>query len=104
MTEQTFGPMTGENKHTAEPWFTGSTPFYLAMGQVHQGKFPVTIRSPAHTEEIATVWTHLLPHEANARRIVACVNACAGIETDDLERMQGSMLIQQGHKLEEPTD
>ena len=30
---------------------------------------------------------------ANARRIVACVNACAGIETHELELMTGRMSI-----------
>jgi len=31
--------------------------------------------------------------EANAHRIVACVNACAGIETHELELMTGRMSI-----------
>ena len=40
---------------------------------------------------------HRLPadvHEANARRIVACVNACEGISTDELEEIAstGGML------------
>jgi hypothetical protein len=45
------------------------------MGQRRDGRArhsdPVTIRSDAHTEEIATVWTYLLPTEANARLIAA---------------------------------
>ena len=32
---------------------------------------PLTIRSPHHTEEIATVWNYLLPTGANARLIAA---------------------------------
>ena len=40
------------------------------MGQMRY-RMPITIRSDAHTEEIATVWTCLLPTEANARLIAA---------------------------------
>ena len=64
-------------KHTLEPWRTGPTPFYLKAGQTGS---PITIRSPHHSEEIATVWTCALPTEANAKRIVDCVNALAGID------------------------
>ena len=72
--------------YTAEPWFPIGTPPYLAMDQVYGDKRPISIGSSAHTEEIATVWTYLLPTEANARRICAAVNACAGIPTETLER------------------
>jgi hypothetical protein len=50
------------------PWWSGHTPFYLRMGQkdARDGTPPLTIRSPAHSEEIATVWTCLLPTRANA--------------------------------------
>ena len=62
-------------KLTPGPWFTGPTPRYLGGSQYKDGKArhndPLTIRSPAHTEEIATVWTYLLPTEANARLIAA---------------------------------
>lgn len=78
-----------DKPHTPEPWFIGDTPGYLALGQWKDGKSrfsdPITIRSAAHTEEIATVWTYLLPTDANARRIVACVNASEGISTEALE-------------------
>lgn len=77
--------------HTPEPWHLIYTPGYLANGQFKDGgarrEDPVSIASPHHTEEIATTWTYLLPAFANARRIVACVNACAGIPTETLEKM-----------------
>lgn len=57
---------------TPGPWFEGFTPFYLAQGQVHDNKHPLTIRSPHHTEEIATVWTCLLPVDKNAAHIARC--------------------------------
>ena len=60
-----------ETSWTEGPWFVSPTPGYLAMGQVHDGKHPITIRSNAHTEEIATVWTYLLPTESNANLIAA---------------------------------
>lgn len=54
------------------PWEIGPTPGYLAMGQVHNDVHPLTIRSPQHhSEEIATVWTCLLPTAANAHLIAA---------------------------------
>lgn len=58
---------------TAGPWWCGPTPGYLDGNQSqHPGMGPsITIRSPAHTEEIATVWTYLLPTEANASLIAA---------------------------------
>lgn len=56
---------------TPGPWIEGGTPGYLAAGQLANGTTrqnnPLTIRSPMHhTEEIATVWTYLLPTNANA--------------------------------------
>lgn len=52
--------------HTPGPWAWGNTPHYLRM---QQPGIPITIRSKAHTEEIATVWTHLLPTEVNSKLI-----------------------------------
>ena len=67
--------LVAETAHTLGPWFIGSTPKYLGMHQWADGKArkinPLTIRSPHHTEEIATVWNYLLPTEANARLIAA---------------------------------
>lgn len=57
-------------------WWTGATPGYLMARQdEHKMGLPVTIRSDAHTEEIATVWTYLLPTEANADLIAEYRNA-----------------------------
>ena len=62
-------------KHTAEPWrvegnklIEGPTPGF-GIGSVYASSFG------ADTAEM----------EANARRIVAAVNACAGISTEALE-------------------
>lgn len=63
---------------TPGEWVTGETPRYLSAGQAADGEKrlvnPITIRSPEHTEEIATVWTYLLPTEANAALIAALHN------------------------------
>lgn len=66
-------------KATPGPWECGPTPRYLGYQQFADGSArrvdPVTIRSPLHhTEEIATVWTYLLPTEANASLITEAVN------------------------------
>ena len=58
-----------ETKHTAEPWHTiegGDRQWLL------------------HSESVSHLATMGTPGEANARRIVACVNACAGIPIEVL--------------------
>lgn len=68
---------------TPGEWVTGETPRYLSAGQAADGEKrlvnPITIRSPEHTEEIATVWTYLLPTEANAALIAALHNAAPAL-------------------------
>lgn len=60
-----------ETKHTPEPWeIFGSDKNRIGHGQ----------------EAVASTHTYFNHRdEANARRIVACVNACAGISTEKLE-------------------
>jgi hypothetical protein len=70
------------------PWEVGPTPRYLAQDQVHDGRSPLTIRAPSvHTEEIATVWTYLMPTEANAEFIAASREAMPAL-LDELEETQ----------------
>jgi hypothetical protein len=64
--EQQLDDFLNELQHTYGPWKAGRTPFYLKAGQKGE---PLTIRSPHHTEEIATVWTCALPTEANSKLI-----------------------------------
>ena len=64
-------------KHTREPWIAGEYPpgarvrSYAAMSE-----------DGALLASMQTVSIHVgkLPGKANAARIVACINACAGIE------------------------
>lgn len=74
-----------ENKHTPEPWYVVDAPWgdgtWINAGSPdphHEGFV-------ADCEDIngdVDRDTALI----NARRIVACVNACAGLDTDELER------------------
>lgn len=64
-----------EQKHTQEPWVIGSPP---PNGEQTIGD------SKGLMVAVATTG-HGVSSEDNARRIVACVNACAGIPTDDLD-------------------
>lgn len=59
---QQTGTQASPGEHTAEPW-------------------RYNLHHIQTTEEVIGV----LPRVANARRIVACVNACAGIPTETLE-------------------
>ena len=79
---------------TPLPWFTGPTPRYLMMLQEPDGdarrEAPITIRSPHHTEEIATVWNYLLPTKANADYIVTAANAYPKL-TDRVARLSEAL-------------
>jgi len=65
-----------EQQYTPEPWWN-----YLEV-----------IHGPSAYGDIAECkrMTHLGEAEANAERIVACVNACEGIPTDVLTRIAKS--------------
>ena len=62
--------------HAKEPW---------ANGTVVIGEDAVTGVLDCYGDEICNMGESLLDEDANACRIVACVNACAGIATADLE-------------------
>ena len=66
-----------ENKHTPEPWSVDpdSTDYYASILDADGAD---TILLGDYVDWWMT--------KANARRIVACVNACAGIETGHLEK------------------
>lgn len=75
------GTEGGSVTHTKEPWSLGE--------EDRHGDTPI---NAADWRSLALVVTHMHGGEdqcpeglANARRIVACVNACAGIPTDTLE-------------------
>jgi hypothetical protein len=66
-----------EQKHTPEPWKVSGT------GTMRYIDVPV---GNGILQEVATCMrVEYGDMEANARRIVACVNACAGISTEVLE-------------------
>ena len=72
--------------HTKEPWATEYRK--TALGQYSQEVFDSegqVIASMAWYPVKVSETTTATNREANARRIVACVNACAGIPTEALE-------------------
>lgn len=60
--------------HTKEPWYTSD----------EGGNFRVMAADENGGYTLADMCSD--DQEANARRIVACVNACEGIDTESLER------------------
>lgn len=70
-----------EQKHTPEPWRTDGGYSWGKQG----GQFAV-----CNDNDALMVTTAVGNDGANARRVVACVNACEGIETDRLEKFLGA--------------
>lgn len=67
-------PMTEQSVHTPEPWSVEhSTEVYGPNSR--------------HIADCSQSDFTLLMNQANAHRIVACVNACAGIENEELEKL-----------------
>ena len=69
------------SKHTPEPWVmsTKASGNWWHISAGNQAIAAVHAASKKRNEPYASMF------EANARRIVACVNACAGVDTDLLE-------------------
>lgn len=63
-------------EHTKEPWGPGVEIFMSAKAGEKFG--PAFIYPHGHSQELC---------EANARRIVACVNMCAGLSTEAMEEI-----------------
>lgn len=81
-----------ETKHTPEPWEyfeeiheAGKLRIYCSVARKAGGKSPEDNILRISGEDA----------ESTVRRIVACVNACAGIPTEDLER--GHVSVRQGN-------
>lgn len=79
------------SEHTKEPWCVGDT--------THEnGEFIETAIMALEGRAAIAVcldfgFNNLGMREANARRIVACVNACAGIDTEKLEGVNANKYI-----------
>lgn len=59
------------NQHTPEPWILDAACVAAESDQLNNGFYAAICQGPDRC--------------GNARRIVACVNACEGISTEDLE-------------------
>lgn len=71
-------------KHTAEPWDL------MQHGVIYGGPLQQYANGSSRSQiAMSTGADFMAPGEqqANARRIVACVNACAGIDTGGLEQL-----------------
>ena len=64
--------------HTKEPWEAKADPsYYGIVSEIYaMDKFVASLGGVCSPDEV----------EANARRIVACVNACVGITNEALEK------------------
>lgn len=78
-----------EQQHTAEPWFVkyqnaifGSDNYYICSAEYGSNDHAEIDHEINRGQSVA---------DANARRIVACVNACAGLSTQCLEETGGGV-------------
>lgn len=76
-------------QHTKEPWAVSKAKhmggeYQIAVIAESRGDRSLVIHAEQGNED---------QDDANARRIVACVNACAGIATHELELMVGALSI-----------
>ena len=72
------------SEHTKEPWITVETELdviEITNADRNGLVVPIAKVSTGYVKQVG------IEQEANARRIVACVNACAGLDTDLLENM-----------------
>lgn len=67
--------------HTPEPWTAELT------DDPEDGLDAYAVDCPEYSIALMDAPGGLELNEANARRIVACVNACAGIENEELEKL-----------------
>ena len=73
--------------HTPEPWRVELRNEPLGDTGDYEGV--VEILSGSAQRPIIQFWDESEESEANARRIVACVNACEGMDTESLESIAG---------------
>lgn len=69
-----------QQQHTQEPWRVELVNH--ALGDTGDYEGFVEIRAGDAKRPMIEIWDDSDEAEANARRIVACVNACAGIDTE----------------------
>lgn len=72
-----------EQMHTPEPWHVDGWRGLVQGSRKHEGTHYAVWAADDDTMICPTGLD--AESEANARRIVACVNACAGLDTDTLE-------------------
>ena len=73
--------------HTPEPWRVELR--NVPLGDTGDYEGVVEILSGNAKRPIIQFWDESEESEANARRIVACVNACEGMDTESLESIAG---------------
>ncbi|WP_110970820.1 hypothetical protein [Pseudomonas huaxiensis] len=73
-------------KHTPEPWSVDPND-QREISPADDMRFGIASACNVDPRETPGKWFFGPRSQANARRIVACVNACAGIDTGGLEQM-----------------
>ena len=74
--------------HTPEPW---------GYSYRYSGTESAVFHAGDPNAPLSIAETCNKAHHANARRIVACINACAGMSTEQLEELDNGQLADIGH-------
>jgi hypothetical protein len=87
------------SKHTQEPWFVNEDGI-IRVGKPNVNDYmdPIPIAS-AWREGAFSDGEETEESQDNARRIVACVNACQGIKTEDLFALQGTTILKTANEV-----
>lgn len=83
-----------KTEHTPEPWRIGTPPPNGEQTIGNEKGLMVAVATTGHG----------VSSRANARRIVACVNACAGLPTEFVEQFDVAGAFQAVHDLEQQRD
>jgi len=95
VTESTLDQLEALDKGAYGQWFAGPTPGFIAnaVTSTHDRR-PCTIRTPEHTEELATFWAYLMDGEMHAHLVCLMRNSLP-----DLVRLARVGLQVESHQL-----
>lgn len=93
-------------EHTKEPWYVGAQNdgLYIVAGDQPAKSNDYPMHNADRTLVAVMKGDTYDNNQANARRIMACMNACRGIENDELEKVPYAALLESHRNYERQCD